>query len=117
MWSFDDEENKNIPENGEEPTGEPEKEPQGEPAGHDDFEERDPFSRGGDFYKSYSGGGEGGKPPKKSPRKSGVIPAVLLCAVILILTVATVYMMRDNFSLSGLLTAKTQRKAQRIRAV
>ena len=106
MWSFDDEENKNIPENGEEPTGEPEKEPQGEPAGHDDFEERDPFSRGGDFYKSYSGGGEGGKPPKKSPRKSGVIPAVLLCAVILILTVATVYMMRDNFSLSGLFNSK-----------
>ncbi len=77
MWSFDEEENKNeTPENG------------------DDFGERDPFSRGGDFYKSYGGnggnggeGGNGGNTPKKPKKQGGILPVMLVCAVVFAATI------------------------------
>ena len=108
MWSFDDEENKTGPNNTEEPRNDPHEEPHEEP--RDDFGERDPFSRGGDFYKSYSGsenGGSGSQGGGRRPRKSGILPAILICAVIFLLTVATIYMMGDNFSLAGIMPGTT----------
>ena len=118
MWSFDDEENKNIQDgtqNPEAPAEKPADEPKNEPAEapHDDFSDRDPFSRGGDFYKSYNGadGGIGGEPPRK-PKKSGILPAILACAVIFLLTVATVYFMGDGVSLGGIGQGKTTGSTQ-----
>ena len=101
MWSFDDEENQNNQDGTEEP-----KSPQGE-APQDDFSERDPFSRGGDFYKSYNGAESGGTGKPNRPKKSGILPAILICAVIFLLTAAAVYMMRDNFTLAGIGAGKT----------
>ena len=108
MWSFDDEENKQGNDNTEEPTEKPQEEP------HDDFSERDPFSRGGDFYRSYGAGSSpspehNGKPPK--PKKSGILPAILVCAVIFFLTVATVYMLGDQFSFAGIGVKRTSGSA------
>jgi len=104
MWSFDDEENENKQDGTEEPKASPGETPQ------DDFGERDPFSRGGDFYRSYGGAGSGsyggGNRPSR-PKKSGILPAILICAVIFLLTVATIYMMGDNFSLSGIGASRT----------
>lgn len=104
MWSFDDEENKQGNDNTEEPAEKPQEEPR------DDFSERDPFSRGGDFYRSYGTGSapspeHNSKPPK--PKKSGILPAILICAVIFFLTVATVYMLGDNFSFAGIGVKRT----------
>ncbi len=87
MWSFDEEENKNeTPENGE---NEPETQKP-----DDDFGERDPFSRGGDFYRSYSGnggnggeGGTGGNTPKKPKKQGGILPVMLVCAVVFAATI------------------------------
>lgn len=108
MWSFDDEENKQGNDNTEEPTEKPQEEPR------DDFSERDPFSRGGDFYRSYGAGSSpspehNGKPPK--PKKSGILPAILVCAVIFFLTVATVYMLGDQFSFAGIGVKRTSGSA------
>ncbi|MBQ8402797.1 MAG: trypsin-like peptidase domain-containing protein [Clostridia bacterium] len=82
MWSFDEEENKNeTPENGA-GTEEPQS-----PKRDDDFSERDPFSRGGDFYKSYSGGESGGNAPKKPKKSGGILPVMLVCAVVFAATI------------------------------
>jgi len=108
MWSFDDEENKNN-QDGTQNHEEPEKKPAEEP--RDDFSERDPFSRGGDFYTSYSGtengSGQGNGVPPRKPKKSGVLPAILACAVIFLLTVAAVYFMGDGISPGGIGAQKT----------
>ena len=122
MWSFDDEENKNGADGAEntestentdtaEPREEPKAEPKEEP--RDDFSDRDPFSRGGDFYKSYNGAESyrGGEMPRK-PKKSGILPAILACAVIFFLTVATVYFMGDGLSLGGIGAIKTTASTQ-----
>ncbi|MBQ8861977.1 MAG: trypsin-like peptidase domain-containing protein [Clostridia bacterium] len=84
MWSFDEENKNETPENG---TGE-----QGfeNPRTDDDFNERDPFSRGGDFYKSYSGeggGSSGGKAPKKPKKSGGILPVLLVCVVVFAATI------------------------------
>ena len=96
MWSFDDEENKNHHDSPEE-QGEPTqpKEPK------DDFDDRDPFSRGGDFYKSYGSEGSGGGQPKR-PKKTGLLPAILICAVIVLLTVAAIYSLGEGPAFGGL---------------
>ena len=103
MWSFDDEENKQGNDSTEEPADKPQEEPR------DDFSERDPFSRGGDFYKSYGTGQapapEQNKPPK--PKKSGILPTIFICAVIFLLTVATVYVLRDKFTFAGIGAGRT----------
>jgi serine protease Do len=97
MWSFDDEENTPGQDNTEAPKGTTPED------SRDDFEERDPFSRGGDFYKSY-GSGASPEPPKnnKPPRKSGILPAIIACVLIVCLTVSIVYMTGDGFSLAGI---------------
>lgn len=106
MWSFDDEENKNSPDHDSENENAPKEDPR------DDFSERDPFSRGGDFYRSYNGipddnGGMNGQNRPRRPKKSGILPAILICAIIILLTVATVYMLGDGFSLAGIGVGRT----------
>ncbi len=98
MWSFDEENKNEAPENGagtgEAPEnsagagGTPEN---GAQKPEDDFNERDPFSRGGDFYKSYGGEGAGHDPERKTPKKpkksGGVLPVLLVCAVVFAATI------------------------------
>lgn len=116
MWSFDDEENQNI-QDGEQPEEEaqtPAEEPKNEPVEppRDDFSERDPFSRGGDFYTSYNGVGSGDPRQPKKPKKSGILPAILACAVIFLITVMAVYFMGDGISLGGIGAQKTTASSQ-----
>ncbi|MBQ9745609.1 MAG: trypsin-like peptidase domain-containing protein [Clostridia bacterium] len=96
MWSFDDEENK-YPHGEDENPGNPPEEPK------DDFSERDPFSRGGDFYRNYNGGGTQGAPGGgKRPQKHGLLPAILICSVIVLLTIMVLYMMEGGITLGGI---------------
>ncbi len=84
MWSIDEENKNETPENG---TGQDGFE---KPRTDDDFSERDPFSRGGDFYKSMggeNGTGYGGKPPKKPKKSGGILPVMLVCAVVFAATI------------------------------
>lgn len=83
MWSFDEEENKNETPESEEKGGENEG---FEPPKHDNFSERDPFSRGGDFYKSYNGSDDR-KPPKKPKKNGSILPVALVCAVVFAATI------------------------------
>lgn len=97
MWSFDDEENK-YQHGEDEGQNKPPEEPR------DDFGERDPFSRGGDFYRSYNGNSEGGAPKNGGGRgkKPGLLPAILICALIFLLTVVVIYMMEGGIPLGGI---------------
>jgi serine protease Do len=102
MWSFDDEENKQNGDSTENPTPPPEE-------NDDNFGERDPFSRGGDFYTNYNGvTGEPREPKnKKQSGKGGAFLAILLCAAIFLVTAAAINLMGDKMSLGGLVLGTT----------
>lgn len=104
MWSFDDEENKQNGDSTENPTPPPEE-------NDDNFGERDPFSRGGDFYTNYNGvTGEPREPKnKKQGGKGGAFLAILLCAAIFLVTAAAVNIMGDKMSLGGLVLGTTEK--------
>ncbi len=90
MWSFDEENKNEAPENGAD-TGAGEKPENGAQKPEDDFNERDPFSRGGDFYKSYGGESTGYDPERKTPKKpkksGGILPVLLVCVVVFAATI------------------------------
>ncbi len=99
MWSFDNEENKQGQDN-EEPKNTPPESPTETP--DDNFAERDPFSRGGNFYGSHSEPPEShGKPPKQ--KKGGAFLAILVCAAIVLSTAAAIKLLGNNMSLGGIL--------------
>ena len=82
MWSFDDEESK-LNQDDEENTSNENNGTESPEENGDSFGERDPFSRGGDFYSSYSGA-SGNSDRKKSggSGKGGAFLAILICAAI-----------------------------------
>ena len=115
MWSFDDEENKQDQDNEENASNENKGEEgastrPGENG--DDFGERDPFSRGGDFYSSYSGAssGDARKTPNKSG-KGGAFLAILICAAIFLSTAAIINLMGNGISLGGIVMGTTSATA------
>lgn len=81
MWSFDEEENK---QNDPSPEGGGEEGQDGYEKPGDDFDSRDPFSRGGDFYSSYNGSENGYGSPKKPGRKplGTLLPALIVCVAV-----------------------------------
>ncbi|MBO5909631.1 MAG: trypsin-like peptidase domain-containing protein [Clostridia bacterium] len=108
MWSFDDEENKQSSMDETERELEEKEYGEGvdshkEDKNDDDFDSRDPFSRGGDFYTSYNGDMNGNAPKKPNKKPFGsLIPALLICVVVFVGTIFFGYVMNDSYiSLGG----------------